>query len=176
MFKKTILLALVIALGLAILPFTGASAEETTPPTDPAVSNERIEQAWARLQSTYVTQSERLAKSDTVTEKIETRIAQANARGWDTTAVQAALDAFIAALPNASAAHEPGAAIIASHAGFDASGKVTDRAAAVQTLKDLRLVIKDTRAAMNGTGEALKNAIKAFLEAHNLNSSETVNP
>jgi len=168
MFKKITLLALVLAIGLAILPFSGASAEENTPPSGQPVSNERLEKAWARLQTAYATQSERLDKSAALIEKIETRIAQANARGWDTSAVQSALDAFVAALPNASAAHATGADLIASHAGFDADGKVTDRAAAVETAKALGQVVKSTRAAMNGTGDALKAAIKAFLETHDL--------
>ncbi|NTU54968.1 MAG: hypothetical protein HGA79_01840 [Anaerolineales bacterium] len=175
MFKKIILLALVLAIGLAVLPFSGASAEENTPPTSgQPVSNERLEQAWARLQTAYTTQSERLDKSAALIEKIETRIAQANAKGWDTSAVQAALDAFVAALPNASAAHEAGAELIASHAGFDADGKVTDRATAIETAKALGQVVKNTRAAMNGTGEALRAAIQAFLEANGI--SKTVTP
>jgi len=53
LFKKTVLLALVAALALAVLPLTGASAaglgQTPEPPADQAqVSNERIEQVWAR--------------------------------------------------------------------------------------------------------------------------------
>jgi hypothetical protein len=176
MFKKTILFALVLAIGLAALPFVGTSAapinpDETTPPAGQPAGNERIENAWERLQTVYARQGERLGKTSALIEKIQTRIEQANTRGWDTSAVQAALQAFIAVIPNASASHESGAAIIASHSGFDANGKVSDRAAALVTVKSLGQVIKDTRSAMNGTGEALRAAIQAFREAHNLSEA-----
>ncbi len=171
-FKKFALAALVLAIGLAALPAAGASAaglqEETTPP-----DNSRLEQAWARAQAVYQRQDERLAKADEAIAKVQSLIDKANQKGWDTSAVQAALDALAAVIPAAQAAHAPGAAIIASHNGFDASGKVTDRTAAVETVKALGQVLKDTRAAMNGTGQALREAIKAFRDAH---KPPTTNP
>ncbi|MDP2994951.1 MAG: hypothetical protein Q8N46_07500 [Anaerolineales bacterium] len=91
---------------------------------------------------------------------------KANQKGWDTSTFQAALNAFAAVIPAAQSAHDPGAAIIASHNGFDADGKVTDRAAAFKTVKALSQVLKDTRTAMNGTGQALREAVKAFRDAH----------
>jgi hypothetical protein len=168
--KKAALAVLLICIGLAALPTVSASAaglyDENTPPTRENVSDERLEQAWARLQEAYARQGERLGKADEFIAKVQSLIDKANEMGYDTSAVQAALDAFAAAIPAAQAAHEPGAAIIASHAGFDESGNVTDHAAALETAKALRQVLKDTRAAMGGTGQALRDAIRAFREAH----------
>lgn len=170
LFKKTALALLILGIGLAALPAASASAaelyEETDPPAVESVATERLEQAWARLQEAYARQDERLGKADEFIARVQALIDKANAMGYDTSAVQAALDAFAAAIPAAQAAHEPGAAIIASHAGFDENGNVTDLATAIETAKSLRQVLKDTRAAMGGTGQALRDAIRAFREAN----------
>jgi hypothetical protein len=168
--KKIALVTLVIALGLAILPAAGASAagikEVANLPVNKTVDNSRLEQAWARLQQTYQKQGARLAAAEGIITKGQTLIDKATQKGYDTSAVQAALNAFSAALPGAQAAHDNGAAIIASHAGFDENGKVTDRTTAIATTKSLHQVLADTRAAMGGTGKALREAIKAFREAN----------
>jgi len=128
---------------------------------------QRLEQIWARAQTVYQRQSDRLAKADEFLTKAQFLIDKANQKGWDTSAVKAALNTFTAVIPAAQAAHIPGAAIIASHnIGFNADGKVTDRAAAIKTVKALDQVLKGTRAAMNGTGQALREAVKAFRDAH----------
>jgi hypothetical protein len=168
---KFVLAVLVLGLGLVALPVSGVGAsagltDEANPPSSDRVSNERLEKAWARVQTAYTRQGERLDKADEFIARVQTLIEKASARGWDPSAVQAALDAFAAVIPAAQAAHEPGAAIVASHAGFDENGKVTDRAAAIETVKSLGQVLKDTHAAMNGTGEALREAIRAMFEAH----------
>ena len=168
--KKFALAALVLAIGLAVLPATGASAaglqDPTTPPTTQAANFPRVELAWARAQNVYQREGDRLDKADVFIAKAQSLINKATQKGWDTSAVQAALNAFAAAIPAAQAAHDSGAAIIASHNGFDANGKVTDRTAAIATVKALVQVLKDTRAGMNGTGQALREAIKAFRDAH----------
>jgi hypothetical protein len=174
-FKKFALAALVLAIGLAALPASSASAaglqDETTPPANvvvpvPARDNARLERIWARAQAAYQRQDDRLARADEFITKAQSLIDKANQKGWDTSAVQAALDALAAVIPAVKAAHDPGAAIIASHNGFSADGKVTDRAAAIETAKALVQVLKNTHAAMNGTGQALREAVKAFRDAH----------
>lgn len=160
-FKKFALAALVITIGLAVLPAASASAA-----SNQGVGNTRLEQIWARTQTVYQRQGDRLAKADAFIARVQSLIDRASQKGWDTSAVQAALDAFAAVIPAAQAAHNPGAAIIASHNGFDATGKVTDRTAAIETVKALGQVLKDTRATLNGTGQALREAVKAFRDAH----------
>jgi hypothetical protein len=169
-FKKFALAILVIAIGLAAFPLTGVSAaaskDTSTPPTDQIRINPRLETLWAREQAAYKIEGNRLAKANDFITKVQVLIDKANGKGWDTSAVQAALNAFSTVIPAAQAAHNKGAAIIASHAGFDANGKVTDRITAAATVKALAQVLKDTRTAMNGTGKALREAIKAFRDAH----------
>jgi hypothetical protein len=169
-FKKFVLTTLILVIGLAVLPSTGVSAaglqDETTPPANQPANYARLEHIWVRAQTAYQRQGDRLAKADEFIARVQSLIDRANQKGWDTSAVQAALNAVATVIPAVQAAHDPGAAIIASHSGFDANGKVTDRAAAVETVKALGQVLKDTRSAMNGTGRALREAIKAFRDAH----------
>ena len=122
--------------------------------------------SWAREQTVYQRQSNRLDNAGTFLGKVQTLIDKANQKGWDTSAVQAALNALSAVIPAVQAAHNPGAALIASHTGFDADGKVTDRTSAIATAKSLAQVIKNTHSAWDGTGKALRQAIQAFREAH----------
>jgi len=169
LFKKVLLAALILGVVLSASPIAGAQAkgpaEDGKPPSGER-SNLRLEQAWARVQAAYQRQGDRLAKVDEVVGKVQTLISKANEKGWDTSAIQAALSAFQAAVSNASAIHANASGIIANHAGFDANGKVTDRAQAVETVKALRQALKDARDAMGGTGKALIEAIKAFIAAH----------
>ena len=168
--KKFALATLVLAIGLAALPAASASAaglqDQTTPPGNQAARGVRLEQAWARAQTAYQRQGDRLAKADAFIARVQILIEKTTQKDWDTSALQAALYAFAAAIPAAQATHDPGAAFIASHAGFDPAGKVSDRPSAIATVKALRDVLKDTRTAMNGTGQALREAVKAFRTAH----------
>jgi hypothetical protein len=177
--KQLVLVALVLAVVLAAFPFGAASAATLNDPTTPPTTkpdNSRLESLWAREQTTYQRQTDRLAKASELVTKVQTLIDKANAKGWDTSAVQAALDAFSAAIPAAQSAHTPGAAILSSHAGFDASGKVTDRTTAIQTVKSLAQVLKETRTAMDGTGKALREALKALRAAHPKPTPTTTTP
>lgn len=166
LFKKITLAVLVLGLGLAFLPLNGASAAGLNGQTTAQPDNSRLERVWAREQAVYQRQSSRLANAGTFLGKVQTLIDKANQKGWDTSAVQAALNALSAVIPAVQAAHNPGAALIASHAGFDADGKVSDRTSAIATAQSLAQVIKNTHSAWDGTGKALRQAIKAFREAH----------
>jgi hypothetical protein len=165
-FKRIALVALILATGLAAVPAIGVSAAD---PNSQAILEQdypRLSNIWAREQRIYQREGERLANADSLITKVQTLIDKANQKGWDTSSVQAALNAFSAAIPTAQASHYPGAAIISSHAGFDSDGKVIDRASAIATIRSLAQVLKDTRAAMNGIGKSLHEAIRAFREAN----------
>lgn len=154
-FKRFSLAALVLAIGLAALPTAGASGVVPV-----------SARGAAGLQDETTPPANRPAKADEFITNAHSLIDKANQKGWDTSVVQVTLNAFTAIIPTAQAAHNPGAAIIASHNGFNADGKVTDRAVAVETVKALGQVLKDTRLAMNRTGQALREAVKAFRNAH----------
>ena len=167
--KKVVLVTVVLALGLAALPLSGVSAAAPNDPATPPVvrpDNSRLERVWAREQARYQREGNLLARADDFIARVQTLLDKAKQKGWDVSAVQAALDAFSSVIPAAQAAHEPGAAIIRTHAGFNANGQVIDRATAIATVKSLRQVLVDTRTALNGTSRALIQAIRDFRQAH----------
>jgi gas vesicle protein len=165
LFRKTILLALVAALGMAAMPFVSASAAgeyDPTPPPQERISNERLERVWARQLRIY----ERMGRTDEFVAKVQKLIDRAKENGKDVSPVQAALDAFKAAVKNAQPTYESIKGIINSHPGFDSNGKVTDPEKAKETVKAMHEKFKEIRDTMNGTGKALREAIKAFREAN----------
>ena len=173
-FKKTILVALIAALGLASLPFVSVAAQganDTTPPPAGQVSNERLEKVWARQLKIY----DRMGKVNQVVDKVQKLLDRASAKGKDVSAVQAALDAFKAAIKKAQPTYESIKGIVDSHQGFDANGKVTDPTQAKETIMAMRGKFQEIKTAMNGTGKALRDAIKAYREA-NPRPVKTVTP
>ena len=169
MFKKTVLFALLAALGLASLPFVSASAAPATddPPPQREVTPEKLEQVWARQQRIYERLGNAYDQSDAFVERVQNLIEKASENGKDVSAVQAALDAFEAAIKEeAHPIYESAKGIISSHQGFDNDGKVTDTAKALETVKSMGGKLREIKDAMNGTGRALREAIKAFREAN----------
>ena len=167
--KKITLFILVFGIGFTALPAMGASAaglSDITPTPVTPPDNSRIENIWVREQNIYQREGDRLAKAGQFINAAQILINKANQKGWETSPVQAALNAFASVIPTAQAAHDSGASIITNHAGFDAAGKVIDRTTAINTVKALVQVLKDTRSAMNGTGKALRDAIRTFRQTH----------
>jgi hypothetical protein len=169
LFKKFALVFLVLVVVMAAFPLAEASAaglNEEPAPTANGPVNFRLEQAWHRQQRVYERQERQLDEADGFIQRVQNLIERAEEKGWDTTVVQTALDAFTAAIPASQAAHDKGAAIVANHAGFDANGHVVDRTQAVETVKSLAQVLKDSRTAMDGTARALHEALRKFRQAH----------
>ena len=164
LFTKTVLLALVMALGWAAMPlFSASAAGEYDPPLPQGqITNERLERIWARQLRIYA----RMGRGDEFMERVQKLIDRAKANGKDVSAVQAALDAFKEAAKDAQPIYESLKGIVNSHQGFDNNGKVTDPGKAKETVKAMHNKFKEIREAMNGTGKALREAIKAFREAN----------
>jgi uncharacterized lipoprotein YddW (UPF0748 family) len=164
-FKKTVLVALAAVLAFAALPMTSVFAQGENPPKA-ALTNEQLEQIWARQLGRY----ERLGKAfddvDAHVAKLQGIIDKAASNGKDVTALQAALDAYASALKGAKPKYEGLNGIVNSHQGFDANGKVTDAEKAKATVKDFAEQMKDVKTSMGGTFKALQEAMKAFREAN----------
>ncbi len=169
LFKKTILSALIAALVLTALPLTGVSAAGQTDPIPPAqgqVSNERLENIWARMNRRYERLGNFFDKSDELTARAEAMIAYLAEKGESTAELEAALAAFENAVKDAHPIYESCNGIINSHRGFDSDGKVTDAGQAKETIKELGAKFGEIKTAMNGTGKALLELMKAIREAH----------
>jgi hypothetical protein len=168
--KKALLAVTAAAIVLAVFPTLGVSAAElqdsSTPPETTRPGALRLEWAWQHLQKVYGRQGRLLDKSDEFIDRVQGLIDRANEKDWDTSLVQAALDAFASVIPQVRAAHNPGKGIIASHQGFDDNGKVVDRAKAIETVQSLKHVITETRQAIDGTFHVLMEAIREFRQTH----------
>ena len=170
MFKRMILIALVAVLSLSVLPISSVSAsglrDDATPPAKKEQSGERLEKVWARALRVNERVGKRFEQADKVIVRIQTLMDKANEKGMDTTAIQSALDAFSASVAEARPIYESAQAVIATHAGFDANGKVVDAEKALATVKSLGESLKEIRAQTTDKGKALREAIKAFREAN----------
>ena len=172
LFKKTALLALVAALAVAALPLAnvyaaGQSDPTPTPPAPPsAVSDERLEQAWARQQRAYDRLGRMFENSDLRISQTERYIEYLKGQGVDTSDLQAAVDAFAAAVKAAHPIYESINGILNSHQGFDAEGNVTDHDKAVETVQDMHAKMESIRQAMNGTGRALRELMHQYRETY----------
>jgi hypothetical protein len=172
--KKTILSALAAVLVLAALPmarvFAAGQADPSTPPQN-GPSNERLERIWARQLRIY----DRFGQADELIDRAQRLIDRAKKNGKDVSAVQSALDAFESAVKVAQPTYESMKGIVSSHSGFDGNGTVTDPVKARQTIQAMRSRIQEIKAALNGSGRALREAIRAFREA-NPRPQPTVTP
>jgi hypothetical protein len=162
-FNKTILAVLTAALVFASFPVTSVFAQGENVPANP---NPTLEKAWASQLQKYAKLGKMFDDNNARLVKLQARLDQAAAKGKDVTAVQTALNNFKAALETARPIYASMDSIISAHQGFDASGKVTDAAQAKTTLEAMRVKLEEIKSAMNGTGKALRDALKAFRAAH----------
>lgn len=163
--KSIAWLGVLTALVLLVALFLPAPvfAQGPQPPTDPAAAERgfaRMEKAYARLQEWNDKQAERLNGSDEFIARIEEKIAKLKERGLDTSAIEAALANYEAQLPTAQAAHDSAAATLAAHPGFDDNGKVTDPAAARETLSSASADLNACRQTLKDATMAIKDAFK----------------
>lgn len=170
LFIKLVLITLVVAVATAALPVSALAADSHDDP-QPGKGNDRIQRlekrlevAFARMQLVHQRQADMLARTDEMLRKVEKLLSLAAQKGLDASSVEKALADFQVALPAARKAHDQAGAIIATHAGFDDQGKVTDSAAAGETLKALDGAFKSYRAALDGSGRALREAVRQFIE------------
>jgi hypothetical protein len=157
------LITVLVLITTLMLP-TNVYAQGTQPPSDPSTRPPRdgshLEKVYARLQEFSSKQAERLANSDEFIARIEARIAKLKEHGVDTSEVEAALTNFTAQLPIAQAAHDSAAATLATHAGFDDNGKVTDPATARETVRSAATDLNTCRQTLKDAAQAIFDAFK----------------
>jgi hypothetical protein len=162
-FKKMIFVLMAAALVFAAFPVTSALAESTP---NSGLTNEKLEKVWARQLKIHERFGKMFTDTDAKLAKAQALIDKAAANGRDVTAVQSALDAFKSALKTTKPIYESMNGIVNSHQGFDASGKVTDLTQAKSTVEAMGAKLKEVKSSMNGTGEALREAIREFRKAN----------
>lgn len=138
----------------------GTPAPAGTP--DPAKINARLERVFFRQQKIV----ERSSHVDEQISRVETLLGMAKENGKDVSAVETALGAYKTAVTTAKPLQEQSAAIVQEHAGFDASGKVTEAETARQTVRTLADTLKQYRDSVGESAGALREAIQAFRQAN----------
>jgi hypothetical protein len=178
-----------MALGLLVLSLVGvmalafptqvaqaAALDEPAPPPDgQALTPEMMEKALARAVKLHERQEKLFAGTDKLQTRLETLVEKAGEAGKDVSAVETALGNLETAKAAARSAYDNAGAILDTHAGFDADGKVVDEAAARTTLEGYRAASKEVRETLGGAMKELKEAFKAFREA-NPRPAETAEP
>lgn len=162
-----LVLALTAAAFVAV-PATPAYADVGTPPT-PERSRDRgalLERAFEREKDWLGRQSDNLGKAGAAAEKLSVMIEKAKANGVDVGGLEAALATFEDQIAVAERQHERAAAILDAHSGFNGSGKVTDPAQALETVKSAGSALREAAQTMKDAGQALREAVKAWRDAH----------
>lgn len=124
-----------------------------------------LSKAYQREQEWLNKQVNLLSKSDEAAARAQQAIDRAKSNGQDTSTLEAALAAFNTEIGTAKTAHDAAAQILSTHNGFDASGNVTDRTAAQQTVVNARQSLNDAHSGMVKAVKDLNAATKSWHSA-----------
>jgi hypothetical protein len=117
-FKKVTLAAMVVVLAFAALPVPSAFAADEPSTAQMPISNERLEKIWARELRVYERFGRDFDRSDAVLKRAQAMIDKAAENDKDVSALQAALDAFEAAIQKARPQYNALDGVVGSHAGL----------------------------------------------------------
>jgi DNA repair ATPase RecN len=178
--KKVILSGLLLAglVGGALFasPVTSALAssgtDTATPPVETAGRREtRLERLYQFEQNALQRGRKRLNQADTFAGRVQQFIDKMNAQGKDTSGLSKALADFNAAISTARGDLNNASAILTTHAGFDASGAVTDAQQALQTVKSAGKDLRDARQTMRKALIEMRNAVRQFRQANRVTAA-----
>ncbi len=155
---SVLLIAGLLAGSLAFIPASSVKAQENV--EEALTSAYKFEQNW--LSKQQIT----MDKAAQASAKVQELIDKADASGLDVTALQNALSAFNSSMSGVNAEHASAAGILSAHAGFDASGNVTDRQAARETVTTARRALGNAHMIMTQATWALRDAVKAWKNAN----------
>ena len=161
---------------IAATPTSAALAAPATPPApqgqlDQSVTT-RLEQAYQREQTWLSQQANNLNRLNNVVDKVQEFITTQQGKGKDVTALQAALTTFKSQIAAAQSAHSTAANVLSTHTGFDANGKVTDKAQARQTVLDARQSLRDARTTIRQAVNDLHRAIRGWRQANGVKAQQ----
>lgn len=159
-----LLAALVAVLASAGSAFAAPRTERNEPPKpqEPPKVNVVLSRYFREEQQRHKAQDFRLKGALYQATYVDKVIASMQAKGKDTTALQAAVDAYRAGIASARAEWQLADNTLAAHAGFDADGKVIDADAARATLKDAHSHAEQATRLANQAAEAFRKAMEAF--------------
>ena len=155
-----------LAVGAFAVPAT--YAEGGTPPTPTPKPGEKLKETaekylskqFERVQKNLAEFKTHLDKANQVVTKAQETIAEAKSKGKDTTKAEAALATYKAELVKAQASYDATKKIVDAHAGFDASGNVTDIKTAKDTVLDSSKALREGQKILAKATQALQKAVR----------------
>lgn len=173
-------LSRVLSAGLALAVLAGATmaaaplpayAADEAPPTPQAPdagarSGATLEHFFEREQTAVGIQADHLNKAGEIAGKVQDWIDKLADQGREVTELTAALASYKSSLGTAQSAHEKASGILATHAGFDGDGKVTDMQAAKETVRSGGEALRECRRTLMQAARDLRQATRAWRRAH----------
>lgn len=149
-----LLIAGILASGLAVIPTIPVLAQEGI---DQALSKAfSAEQTWLSKQQTAID------KCGALSSKVQELINTAAAQGLDVSSLEDALATFQNSMSSVYSEHQNAANIISGHNGFDASGNISDRQSARETVMNTRRALGNAHMTMTQASWALRDALNAW--------------
>lgn len=168
-------LAMIVVVAALAIPSARVTAQAPTPqPKTPQAAADRANNRLARLFQAALKLSERqgkaLDRADTFSSKISDRIGKLKAAGKDPAALESALAQFKIKTDAARQKHAVAVGVLTARAGFNANGKVTNRAVARETLQSANPPLREARKLLAEGLKNLNDAVKGYRKA---NSTQT---
>ena len=157
-------LALLVALVAVGMTAGSASAAPAGGAADK--QNAALSRRYKEQQQRLKLQDARLNRAVEYAAKIDTMIAKLKAKGKDTAVLEQSVAAFRAGIAQARAEWQAASGILATHAGFDAAGKVSNADQARATLKGAHEHLESTHTIARGAYKSLHEAIAAHRKAN----------
>lgn len=149
--KKLIALFALFAVAL-LLPLSALA--QTTTPTPAAVAtpseSQRLEYQYQRQKLALQSAANRLAEMDSLVALNASQISSLKATGTDATRLEKRQAQLQANLATAKLNYNQAKSVLDQHAGFDASGKVTDATQAKATLMQVSSLLQAARGGLGG--------------------------
>jgi hypothetical protein len=155
------LLTLSVTLVALFATFGSAAAAAPTPPT-----NAQLEQAYKVEQQSLRLMQSRFEQARKYTDEVAALITKLKNQGINTAPLERALAAFRARIVTAKRQWQVAHDVLATHAGFDAQGHVTDAKQASATVAKAHIHLVQARIIVDGATTQLRLAAAAFLRAH----------
>ena len=152
-----VLAAVVAAMCMSVI---GVGAAPSTP-TQAALTG-----LYRAQQQQTAAMSKRLAGAVQYATKIDALIAKLKGKGQSTTALEQAVAAYRAGIAQASAKLQAANVLLAAHAGFDATGKVTNTDQARATVQQVQSQIEQAHKTAADTFKALHLAMQIYGKSH----------
>jgi hypothetical protein len=144
--------------------FAASLAQTTATPAPGAVQQQpnlaRLEKLYQAELKQLDRQTKMLTTVNNGITRFENFITNQKENGKDPQKLVDLLAKFRTELSKAQAAHDKAAGVLTAHAGFDASGKITDAQLAKTTLKDGEVSLNQARRGLIKMAAQIKNVMK----------------